>query len=178
MAVQTRIKLRRATAAVWGNVNPVLALGEPGLETDTGKEKRGDGVTAWNALAYHNPGGAIPQSQVVGLEATLEDKASKAYADAAVAAAVDAAPAALDTLNELAAALGDDANFAATVTNELASKAASVHTHSLAEITDYVEPVSTVLSDTAPSSPLDGTKWIKTSTFQEYVYFNSSWVEI
>lgn len=35
---------------------------------------------------------------------------------------VDGAPGALDTLNELAAALGDDANFAATVTNALAQK--------------------------------------------------------
>lgn len=35
---------------------------------------------------------------------------------------VDAAPGSLDTLNELAAALGDDANFAATVTNALAEK--------------------------------------------------------
>jgi len=36
---------------------------------------------------------------------------------------VDAAPAALDTLNELAAALNDDSNFASTVTNSLAEKA-------------------------------------------------------
>ena len=36
---------------------------------------------------------------------------------------VDAAPVLLDTLNELAAALGDDANFATTITNSLASKA-------------------------------------------------------
>jgi hypothetical protein len=43
---------------------------------------------------------------------------------AAVAAVVDASPTSLDTLNELAAALGDDANFAATVTNALAAKAA------------------------------------------------------
>lgn len=42
--------------------------------------------------------------------------------DAAVAALVDTAPATLDTLNELAAALGDDANFATTVTNSLATK--------------------------------------------------------
>ena len=38
-----------------------------------------------------------------------------------IAQVVDAAPTSLDTLNELAAALGDDANFAATVTNELGS---------------------------------------------------------
>jgi hypothetical protein len=42
----------------------------------------------------------------------------------AVAAVVDASPTALDTLNELAAALGDDANFAATVTTALSTKAA------------------------------------------------------
>jgi hypothetical protein len=41
---------------------------------------------------------------------------------AATAALVDGSPAALDTLNELAAALGDDANFATTVTNALAAR--------------------------------------------------------
>lgn len=48
----TRIKLRRDTAANWTTSNPVLALGEPGLETDTRKVKYGDGVTAWNLLDY------------------------------------------------------------------------------------------------------------------------------
>lgn len=42
--------------------------------------------------------------------------------DAVKAAILDSAPAALDTLNELAAALGDDANFASTVTTALAGK--------------------------------------------------------
>ena len=44
------------------------------------------------------------------------------YTDTAVANLVDAAPATLDTLNELAAALGDDPNFATTVTNIVATK--------------------------------------------------------
>lgn len=44
---------------------------------------------------------------------------------AALAALVDSAPTTLDTLNELAAALGDDANFSTTVTNALASKAST-----------------------------------------------------
>lgn len=43
-------------------------------------------------------------------------------AAAAVAALVDSSPATLDTLNELAAALGDDPNFATTITNALADK--------------------------------------------------------
>ncbi|MDT3735556.1 MAG: hypothetical protein ROZ00_04975 [Denitratisoma sp.] len=50
--------------------------------------------------------------------------ASPADVAAAIAALVDSSPGTLDTLNELAAALGDDANFAATVTNALALKAA------------------------------------------------------
>ena len=49
--------------------------------------------------------------------------ATKAYADAAVAAVVDAAPASLNTLKELATALADDANYATTVNNALAAKA-------------------------------------------------------
>ena len=61
--------------------------------------------------------------------------------DAAVAAGVasllDSAPGALDTLNELAAALGDDPNFAGTITASLAGKAAVNHTHTASQITDF-----------------------------------------
>ena len=52
------------------------------------------------------------------------DAASKTYVDTAVANVVDSAPAALDTLNELAAALGDDANFSTTVTTSIGEKLA------------------------------------------------------
>ncbi len=50
------IKLRRATAATATTNNPVLAEGEPGFETDTGKLKIGDGSTAWNSLPYVGAG--------------------------------------------------------------------------------------------------------------------------
>ena len=59
-------------------------------------------------------------------KADAAEASAKAYADQVVAATVDAAPAALDTLNELAAALGDDANFASTVTTSIATKASQV----------------------------------------------------
>jgi len=52
------------------------------------------------------------------------DAATKTYVDAKVAAVLDSAPAALDTLNELAAALGDDANYASTTTAAIATKLA------------------------------------------------------
>lgn len=48
---------------------------------------------------------------------------TEAQVAAKVSALVDSAPETLDTLNELAAALGDDPNFATTVTNQIAQKA-------------------------------------------------------
>ena len=50
--------------------------------------------------------------------------ATTAFVAAAIAAIVDSSPAALDTLKELATALGNDANFSTTMTNALAAKAA------------------------------------------------------
>lgn len=50
MAIQ--IQLRRGTASEWTTNNPILAQGEMGLETDTGKFKVGDGVKSWTALSY------------------------------------------------------------------------------------------------------------------------------
>lgn len=48
--------------------------------------------------------------------------ATTAFVQAALAALVNSSPAALDTLNELAAALGNDPNFATTITTALAGK--------------------------------------------------------
>ncbi|HCT5777231.1 TPA: phage tail protein [Enterobacter hormaechei] len=48
--------------------------------------------------------------------------ANTAFVQAAIAALVDSSPGALDTLNELAKALGNDPNFATTMTNALAGK--------------------------------------------------------
>jgi len=59
------IKLRRDTAAAWAAANPVLALAEPGLETDTNSIKYGNGVTAWNSLPYAGiPLNAVSESIV------------------------------------------------------------------------------------------------------------------
>jgi hypothetical protein len=52
----------------------------------------------------------------------LQGLASTSYVDTAVAGVVSSAPAALDTLNELAAALNDDPNFATTITTALGNK--------------------------------------------------------
>ena len=48
--------------------------------------------------------------------------ADRAYVNTAISNLIDGAPALLDTLNEIAAAIGDDSNFVTTITNALATK--------------------------------------------------------
>jgi len=55
---------------------------------------------------------------------TTNNYATQSYVDTEISNLIDTAPATLDTLNELAAALGDDPNFATTVTNSIATKLA------------------------------------------------------
>lgn len=51
-----QMQQRRGTAAEWTTVNPVLADGEMGLESDTGKFKFGNGVQTWSARPYATTG--------------------------------------------------------------------------------------------------------------------------
>jgi len=61
-------------------------------------------------------------SDVTGLQTALDGKTTESYVDTQISNLVDSSPATLDTLNELAAALGDDPNFATTVTNSIGTK--------------------------------------------------------
>ena len=138
-----RMQQRRGTADQWLLSDPVLGVGEIGFETDTNSFKIGDGVNSWATLDYFtNESGlaASLEDYIIATEkaapngvATLDangfvpaeqlDIDVTADINAAVAALVDTAPGTLDTLNELAAAIGDDANFATTVTTSIAAKA-------------------------------------------------------
>ena len=104
--MSTRMQQRRGTAAQWISTNsgngPILAAGEIGFESDTNKFKIGDGVNHWVDLVYFTDA----ESAISGITDLI-----------------DGAPSALNTLNELAAALGDDANYASTVTTALNAKA-------------------------------------------------------
>jgi len=86
----TRMQQRRGTATQWTTANPILAAGEIGFESGTNKFKIGDGVNTWSALTYY-----ASASEIANL--------------------IDGAPDLLNTLNELAAAIGDDANFGSTI---------------------------------------------------------------
>ena len=72
-----QLTTRRDLAANWTTADPVLALGEVGVETDTGWHKIGDGATAWTALGYyHGPpwlqgvDGGLPASTFGGAPST------------------------------------------------------------------------------------------------------------
>lgn len=65
-----------------------------------------------------------PTVPTANLGTNTTQAASTAFVAAAITALVASSPAALDTLNELAAALGNDANYAATITTALSLKAA------------------------------------------------------
>jgi len=63
----------------------------------------------------------------LGTPSANADAATKLYVDTSIADLANSAPTTLNTLNELAAALGDDANFSTTVTNSIASKLTSAN---------------------------------------------------
>ena len=169
--MSTRMQQRKGTAEQWTNVNPTLAEGELGWESDTNKFKIGDGVNNWGNLSYFVDEDSVSGSLgdyvelallgvadgVATLDAngTLTESelpasvATTTYVDTAVSNLVDAAPATLDTLNELAAALADDPNFATTVTNQIAGKADAAHTHPISDVTN----LQTTLDAKAPLTP-------------------------
>lgn len=95
-----KFRIRRDTAANWTAANPVLALGEPGLETDTRRVKYGDGTTAWNSLSYSR--GTVEWGQITGTLSAQTD----------LQAALDAKQ---DTITAAALTKTDDTNVTLTL---------------------------------------------------------------
>ena len=108
----------------------------------------GSATNRWNKLFLKGSsidlGGVDISASGTGMSVGGSDMASKTYTDqaeadantytdTAIANLVDTAPTTLDTLNELASALGDDANFSTTVTNSIATKLATADFTSTAD---------------------------------------------
>jgi cytoskeletal protein CcmA (bactofilin family) len=134
----TRMQQRKGTAAQWISTNsgqgPVLNAGEIGFEIDTNKFKIGDGVNHWVDLNYFIDGeGALAE----------------------ITALIDGAPAALNTLNELAAAINDDPAFFTTIATNLSShEADTTNVHGIADTSILVTTTGTqTLTNKTITSP-------------------------
>jgi len=101
-----------------GGSTTLLALTDVGSDGTNGQVLTTNGS---GAFTFTTPASAYGDSDV-GSYLTAQGFANQSTI---VAAITDSAPGTLDTLNELAAALGDDPNFATTVTNSIATKAAT-----------------------------------------------------
>ena len=129
MPVIQTIKFRRGTAAQWASANPVLTAGEMGLETDTRKFKFGTGSVQWNSLGYgigvNDPAGmSVNWVNVLGKPETFPPSAH----------------------THVKTEITDFAHVHPTseitgLDTALSGKADVVHTHLIADITDYVPPV-------------------------------------
>lgn len=76
-----------------------------------------------SGVAFVASGNLSADTVQEAIEELDTEKADFSYVDTTVSNLVDSAPAALDTLNELSAALGDDDNFATTISNQIGTKA-------------------------------------------------------
>ena len=105
--------------------------------------------------------------------------ATTAYTDTAISNLVDSSPSALNTLNELAAALGDDANFSTTVTNSIATKlalAGGTLTGNLTLSSSYIDfsgSISTPSTAAAIYRPADNQLAISTANNQRLLISNN-----
>ena len=95
--------------------------------------------------------GALPDTTAIP---SIDGLATETYVDNKVAGLVDSAPATLDTLNELATALGDDPNFATTVANQIGGKVDKVDGKGLST-EDYTTIEKTKLSGIAEGAEVN-----------------------
>ena len=110
----TQLEITSGTIEVTGNIGVSGTV--DGVDI-AAKTNLFDHLTSTNGVLAN---GVVATTQSAGDNSTKV--ATTAYTDTAITNLVDSSPSALNTLNELAAAINDDASFATTVTNNLATK--------------------------------------------------------
>ena len=106
------------TDVSWANVDAL-----PSQTGNSGYYLTTNGTTAsWDNLLSSPAFTGVPTAPTATAGTNSTQIATTAYVDTAVSSLVNSAPTTLDTLNELAAALGDDPNFATTVSTSLGNK--------------------------------------------------------
>ena len=115
-----RSNLGLGTAAT--TASTAYATAAQGALADTAVQPADIGTAAAEDVGYFATAAQGALADTAVQPADITGWASETYVDTAVSNLVDAAPSTLDTLNELAAALGDDANFSTTVTTAIGTK--------------------------------------------------------
>ena len=114
----TETEINTKLSDMQGEINDALT----GYNTDLqGEIERAENAEEALRLAINNE---VTRATAAEAKALTD---ANSYTDAKVAAVLDSAPETLDTLNELAAALGDDPNFATTIANQIGGKAPTSH---------------------------------------------------
>lgn len=146
---------RGGTAAQWTSANPVLLARELGIETDTQKSKYGDGTTAWNSLPYtvatSAGGSSVDWADVLNKPTTFSPSAhSHITGDVtgldAFISGTNASLSSLSTTKQdiVSGVSNTEIGYLDGVTSaiqtQIDGKAATSHTHTLSQITDYVAP--------------------------------------
>lgn len=83
-----RTRVNTKTASTWTSENPVLAEGEVGHESDTGKIKVGDGSTAWSSLSYTSA--TADTTSATNFTSTLQVNGSDVTTDADIGSTIQA----------------------------------------------------------------------------------------
>lgn len=148
------------TGTATGLTAAMVGLGNANNTSDSAKPVSTAQQTALNLKANINSPAftGTPAVPTASLGTNTTQIASTAFVKAELAALIDSSPATLDTLNELAAALGDDPNFATTVSTALGEKA-PVNSPALTGT-----PTAPTAVDTTDTTQLATTAFVKAST--------------
>ena len=125
-ASATRFAIGSATTNVYNNLDVSSGVDVTGNITVTGTVDGVDVAALNTTVGNLSLSGSTLSNGTTATTQSQGDNSTKvattAYTDTAVANLVDSSPGALNTLNELAAAINDDANFSTTVNNNIATK--------------------------------------------------------
>ena len=178
----TRMQQRRGTATQWTTGNPVLAAGEIGFETDTNKFKIGDGSSTWSALKYFldieklnvDTEGFIRDNEKGESNGVATLNSNGQIPISQLGLLINAAPGALDTLGELASAVGEIENIAGSIVSTHNADITLVHGIADTSLLATTANVATAKSEAITAAGTASTTAISTAIGTEVIDRNAA----
>jgi len=166
-----QIQLRNDSASNWTAANPVLALGEFGLERNTGQFKIGNGTSTWNALPY---GGIVGATGAAGADGA--DGVDGADGDQGP----QGEPGSIDNINATSPILYDVETSTLSFDGTDYATVAALADYATIESLSELDISAITVSETAPTSPSPsaGDLWFNSTNLVTYIYYDASWIEL